>query len=97
MGFGETEFVAVRLVRVHIKGNDVEIAGEEMGTHFRRVGGKSEFDILLERVAEYVQQLVLKADSSATIEEIVGRVAEQQDVQRVSTILHIYNFILLRA
>ena len=64
-----------------------------MGAHLFGVGGVSELNILLERVAENVQQLVLETDSGATVEEVVGGVAEQQHVKGVGAILHIDHII----
>ena len=66
-----------------------QVAGEEMGAHLFGVGGEGELNIFLERVAEDVQQFVLETDGGATVEKVIGRVAEQQHVKGVGAVLHI--------
>lgn len=64
-----------------------------MGAHLFGVGGEGELNIFLERVAENVQQFVLETDGGATVEKVIGRVAEQQHVKGVGAVLHINHVI----
>ena len=64
-----------------------------MGAHLFRVCGKGELDVFLERVTKDVQQFVLETDGGATVEKVIGRVAEQQHVKGVGAVLHINHVI----